>query len=50
MREAFREVLKLYGMSSEMADSIMQNSAAASDTAKTPGKKNDLSVQFCQCW
>jgi hypothetical protein len=37
MREAFREVLKLYGMSSEMADSIMQNSAA-SETAKTPGR------------
>jgi hypothetical protein len=38
MREAFREVLKLYGMSSEMADSIMQNSAASSETAKTPGR------------
>jgi hypothetical protein len=39
MREAFREVLKLYGMSSEMADSIMQSSAA-SETAKTPGRRD----------
>lgn len=37
MREAFREVLKLYGMSSEMADSIMQNSAP--DSAKPAGKQ-----------
>jgi hypothetical protein len=44
MREAFREVLKLYGMSSEMADSIMQNSAA-SETAKTPGRRDTGSIK-----
>ena len=39
MREAFREVLKLYGMSSEMADSIMQNSEHSNSSNKSAGRR-----------